>query len=69
MYKNHIDLIGFIGSDPEARQTSNGTAVTTLSLATKSSWKNELGLRWTPIVGQNLGRPKEDRQRVEARIA
>jgi hypothetical protein len=26
-------------------------------------------VRWTPIVGQNLGRPKEDRQRVEARIA
>jgi single-strand DNA-binding protein len=43
MYKNHIDLIGFIGSDPEARQTSNGTAVTTFSLATKSSWKNEAG--------------------------
>jgi single-strand DNA-binding protein len=43
MYKNHIDLIGFIGSDPEARLTSNGTAVTTFSLATKSSWKNESG--------------------------
>lgn len=41
--KNHIDLIGFIGSDLEARQTSNGTAVTTFSLATKSSWKNESG--------------------------
>lgn len=40
MYKNHIDLIG---SDPEARQTSNGTAVTTFSLATKSSWKNDAG--------------------------
>jgi hypothetical protein len=26
-------------------------------------------LKWTPIVGQNLGWPKEDRQRVEARIA
>jgi len=43
MYKNHIDLIGFLGSDPEARSTSNGTAVTTFSLATKSSWKNEAG--------------------------
>ena len=43
MYKNHIDLIGFIGSDPEARQTTNGTAVTTFSLATKSSWKNDSG--------------------------
>jgi uncharacterized protein len=26
-------------------------------------------VRWTPIVGQNLGRSKEDRRRVEARIA
>jgi single-strand DNA-binding protein len=43
MYKNHIELIGFIGSDPEARQTSNGTTVTTFSLATRSSWKNESG--------------------------
>jgi single-strand DNA-binding protein len=43
MYKNNIDLIGFLGSDPEARSTSNGTAVTTFSLATKSSWKNEAG--------------------------
>lgn len=43
MYKNNIDLIGFLGSDPEARSTSNGTPVTTFSLATKSSWKNEAG--------------------------
>jgi single-strand DNA-binding protein len=43
MYKNHVDLIGFIGSDPEAHQTSKGTAVTNLSLATKSSWKIEDG--------------------------
>ena len=43
MYKNNIDLIGFIGSHPEARSTSNGTAVTTFSLATKSSWKNDSG--------------------------
>jgi single-strand DNA-binding protein len=43
MYKNSIDLIGFIGSDPEARSTSNGTSVTTFSLATKSSWKNDSG--------------------------
>jgi single-strand DNA-binding protein len=43
MYKNHVDLIGFIGSDPEAHQTSNRTAVTNISLATKSRWKNESG--------------------------
>ena len=43
MYKNHIDLIGFIGSDPESRQLENGTQLTSLSLATKSSWKNDAG--------------------------
>src|SRR3954454_19739250 len=43
MYKNNIDLIGFIGSDPETRFTSNGIALTSFSLATKSSWKYEAG--------------------------
>ena len=43
MYNNNIDLIGFIGSDPETRFTSNGIALTSFSLATKSSWKNEAG--------------------------
>jgi single-strand DNA-binding protein len=43
MYKNNINLIGFIGSDLEARSTSNCTAVTTFSLATKSSWRNDSG--------------------------
>jgi single-strand DNA-binding protein len=43
MYKNHVDLIGFIGSDPETRQLENGTQLTSLSLATKTSWKNDAG--------------------------
>src|SRR4051794_893629 len=43
MFKNHIDLIGFIGSDPETRQLENGASLTSFSLATKSSWKNESG--------------------------
>jgi single-strand DNA-binding protein len=43
MYKNHIDLIGFIGSDPETRQLENGTQLTSLSLATNTSWKNDAG--------------------------
>jgi len=43
MYKNNIDLIGFLGSDPEIRFTSNGIALTSFSLATKSSWRNETG--------------------------
>lgn len=43
MYKNHVDLIGFIGSDPETRQLESGTQLTSLSLATKTSWKNDAG--------------------------
>ncbi len=43
MFKNHVDLIGFIGSDPEERQLENGAQLTSLSLATKTSWKNEAG--------------------------
>src|SRR4051794_7585275 len=59
MYKNNIDLIGFLGSDPEARYTSNGTAVTSFSLATKSSWKNEAGsyesrTEWHRIVAWGI---------------
>ena len=41
MFKNHVDLIGFIGSDPETRQLENGASLTYFSLATKTSWKNE----------------------------
>ena len=43
MFKNHIDLIGFIGSDPETRQLENGASLTYFSLATKTSWKKESG--------------------------
>jgi len=43
MFKNHVDLIGFIGSDPEQRQLENGAQLTSLSLATKTSWKNDSG--------------------------
>jgi single-strand DNA-binding protein len=43
MYKNHVDLIGFISSDPETRQLENGTQLTSVSLATKTSWKNDAG--------------------------
>ena len=43
MFKNHVDLIGFLGSDPEQRQLENGAQLTSLSLATKTSWKNDSG--------------------------
>jgi single-strand DNA-binding protein len=43
MFKNRIDLIGFLGSDSETRQLENGAQLTSLSLATKTSWKNYVG--------------------------
>ena len=41
MYLNSVQIIGFIGKDPERRQArSNGAAFTVLSVATQRSWKN-----------------------------
>jgi single-strand DNA-binding protein len=38
---NSVTLIGFVGSDPELRQSrSNGSKFTVLSVATQRSWKN-----------------------------
>ena len=39
MYLNRITLIGFLGSNPEARTNNPDVSVTNLSLATKSSYK------------------------------
>jgi single-strand DNA-binding protein len=41
MYLNSITVVGFVGSDPELRQSrSNGSKFTVLSVATQRSWKN-----------------------------
>jgi single-strand DNA-binding protein len=40
MYQNRVTLIGFLGSDAEVR-TNNDRSLTTLSLATKSSYKKD----------------------------
>jgi len=40
MYQNKVNLIGFLGNDAEIR-TSNNRSITTLSLATKSSYKKD----------------------------
>jgi single-strand DNA-binding protein len=41
MYLNHVQLIGFLGKDPEKRQVrSNGANFTVLSVATQQSWKD-----------------------------
>lgn len=41
MYLNNVTLVGFVGADPELRQSrSNGSKFTVLSVATQRSWKN-----------------------------
>ena len=40
MYQNKVTLIGFLGNDPEVR-TNDNRSLTTLSLATKSSYKKD----------------------------
>ena len=40
MYMNQLTIIGFTGNDAEAHFTPAGTLATTLSVATKESWKN-----------------------------
>ena len=42
---NQLTIIGFTGSDADAHYTPNGTLVTTLSVATKESWKDGDG-KW-----------------------
>jgi single-strand DNA-binding protein len=41
MYLNKVELIGFTGSDAETKTTPNGKAVTTFSIATKTSYKKD----------------------------
>ena len=43
MYLNQLTIIGFTGQDADFHFTSNGTPVTTMSVATKESWKNVSG--------------------------
>ena len=55
---NKVILIGNIGRDPDLRQTDNGSAITTFSLATNTTWVNREGTRnerteWHNIVAWN----------------
>lgn len=40
MYSNRVMITGFLGRDAETRTTRNDSSFTTLSVATKRSWKN-----------------------------
>ena len=41
--KNKIDLIGFVGRDPETSTTAGGSPVTRFSVATNDRWKGKDG--------------------------
>ena len=41
---NQFTIIGFTGREAETHYTTNGTLVTTLSVATKESWKDAAGV-------------------------
>jgi len=43
VFANSVYLIGFLGSDAEAKTTKDGIPLTVLSLATKRSWKDAQG--------------------------
>ena len=40
MYSNRVMITGFLGNDAGSRTARNGSTFTTLSVATKRSWKN-----------------------------
>jgi single-strand DNA-binding protein len=45
--KNTVTLVGFIGNNPETRETQSGTKITSISLATTRSFKDGDGNRQT----------------------
>jgi single-strand DNA-binding protein len=38
---NKVQLIGYLGADPDVRSTQDGTPVAALSMATKERWKDK----------------------------
>ncbi len=62
MYINKAILIGNLTKDPEKRMLPNGTAVTSLSLATNRVWKDKDGNKQESTDYHNVvvfGRPAE----------
>jgi single stranded DNA-binding protein len=59
MYLNHVQLIGFLGKDPDKRQVrDSGSNFTVLSVATQQSWKDandewQLKTEWHRVVAFN----------------
>ena len=47
---NRVELLGRVGTDPEMRYTPNGTAITTLRLATDRRQDGETTADWHNVV-------------------
>ena len=43
--KNTVTLVGFVGNDPEVRETKSDATITNISLATTRSFKDSDGER------------------------
>jgi single-strand DNA-binding protein len=43
MYLNRLSIMGFLGADGEKKSTASGQTYTILSIATKTSWKDDQG--------------------------
>jgi single-strand DNA-binding protein len=40
---NRVTIIGNLGNDPEVKYAQNGSAIATISVATKETWKDKKG--------------------------
>lgn len=49
MYLNRLTIRGFLGSDAEVRSTASGKTYIALSIATKTSWKDDKD-QWQSIT-------------------
>lgn len=57
MYQS-VQIIGYLGADPEMRYTANGSAVTNFRVATSRSWSDQSGEKreeteWFRVVAWN----------------
>ena len=54
MYLNRIQLIGFLGADPEVKHFPDGTAKTIIRIATSESWVDSNGEKQTKTTWHRL---------------
>jgi single-strand DNA-binding protein len=54
MYINKVQLLGNLTRDPEMRALPNGTKVTSFSLATNRTWKDQNGAKQEAVEYHNV---------------